>query len=244
MSAPAAKKEDLTVGALAKSDTELKENKLFQALLPKVGYTVAASDASVAAAAKALTEKKFKATIVNSAKEAVDLVASLVPQKASVGFGGSSTFEQIGLTDYFKTRNDLNNYRLQFMDAMGKQDWAGVAAARSGATVADYFLTSVSGLAETGAMVFADLTGTRTSGVLGAKNVILVTGANKIVPTYADAIARLHDYCLPAESARSRVVYKVPGSAINNEVHVRGADPWGTPGRIHVIIIKGLSFGF
>jgi len=241
MAAP--KHEDTSIQALAKSDAELKENKIFQALLPKVGYSVAASDASVAAAAKAINEKKFKATVVNSAKEAVDLVASLVPQKASVGFGGSQTFEQIGLIDYFKTRADLNNYRLALMTAMGKQDWAGVAAARAGATTADCFLTSVSGIAETGEMVWADLTGTRTSGILGAKSVIIVAGANKIVPTYADAIARLHDFCLPAESARAKVVYKV-GSAINNEVHVRGSDPWGTPGRIHVIIIRGQAFGF
>jgi len=238
------KKEDLSIQALAKSDAELKENKVFQALLPKVGFSVAASDASVAATVKALTEKKHKATVVNSAKEAVDLVASLVPQKATVGFGGSSTFEQIGLTDYFKTRADLTNYRVLFMTAMGKQDWAGVKAAKAGAATADYFLTSISGLAETGEMLFADLTGTRTAGILAAKNIILVVGANKIVPTYADAIARLHDFCLPAESARSRVVYKVPGSAITNEVHVRGSDPWGEPGRIHVIIIKGQAFGF
>lgn len=49
--------------------------------------------------------------------------------------------------------------------------------------------------------------------------VIVVVGANKIVPTYADAVKRTEEYCLPLESARVRVAYAAMGvkaSSINN----------------------------
>jgi len=168
----------------------------------------------------------------------------LIPKDCKLGMSGTTTGEQIGLVDYLKTRNDITNYRVLSTTAMGKNDWAGVAAARAGSTVSDVFLTSVTALAETGEMVFADLTGTRVNGVLGAKQVIAVIGANKIVPTVADAVGRLKNFALPAESARVRIVYKVPASKINNEVIIHGSDPWGQPGRIHVIIVKGQVLGF
>jgi len=202
-----------------------------------------ASDAAVAAAAKAINDKKFKATVVNDAKAAVDLVASLIPQKAQVGFGYSSTFNEIGLNDYFKTRKDLHNFREIALAAEAKGDWAAAGAARSQGCNADYFLTSANAVSETGDLVFADLTATRVPGVLQGKNVIIVVGSNKIVPTYTDALARLEKYVLPLESARVRVVFKVPASAANNIVSVKGPNPFGAPGRIHVIIIKG-SYGF
>jgi hypothetical protein len=98
-----------------------------------------ASDASVEAAAKALNEKKNKATVVADAKAALDLIATLVPQNASVGFGYSTSFNEIGINDYFKGRSDLKNYRAIALEAEGKNDWAGAAAARSAGTAADYF---------------------------------------------------------------------------------------------------------
>jgi len=237
----AAKAPDLSAAGLVVSDAQLKDNKDFQALYAK--NSKAASDASVAATAKAFNDKKFKATVVDSAKAAVELVATLIPQKASVGFGYSSTFNEIGLNDYFKTRADLHNFREIALAAEAKNDGAAAGAARAQGCSADYFLTSANAVSESGDLVFADLTATRVPGVLSGKNVIIVVGSNKIVPTYADALARLENYVLPMESARVRVVFKVPASAANNIVSVKGSNPFGAPGRIHLVIIKG-AYGF
>jgi hypothetical protein len=235
---------DLSLTGLAKSDAALKDHKEFQVLLKKEGYGLPASNEAVDRAAKALNEKKFKATVVADKAAALELVKTLIPQNAKFGMAGSTTGDEIGLVDYLKTRKDLTNYRVMSTEAMAKQDWTGVGAARVGATVAEVFFTSISAVSETGEMVWADLTGTRTGPVLGAKQVICVIGANKIVPTAAEAVERLKNFCLPAESARVRVVYKVPASAINNQLVVSAADPWGAPGRIHVIIVKGATLGF
>jgi hypothetical protein len=84
-----------------------------------------------------------------------------------------------------------------------------------------------------------DLTGSRVGAFnYAAGNLLIVIGSNKIVPTYDDAVKRTYDYCLPIESARVRIAYKVPASAVNNFVAIRGPNPWGAPGRIHVVIVK------
>lgn len=69
-------------------------------------------------------------------------------------------------------------------------------------------------------------------------NVIVIAGSNKLVPTEADALTRTEQFALPMESARVRIAYKVPASAINNLLVIRGNNPWGKPGRIHIILIK------
>jgi len=241
-SAAAAPAPDLSLNGLVKSDAALKDSKDFVAQLTT--FNKVASDASVAACAKKLNEVKHKATVVDSAKAAVDLVASLIPQNASVGFGYSTTFNEIGLNDMIKGRADLKNFRAIALAAEAKNDWAGAGAARAEGAHADYFLTSANAVSEDGVIVLADASLTRVPGVLSGKNVILVVGANKVVPTEADAKKRLHDFVLPLESARVRVVFKAPASAINNEIIVRAASPWSPPGRIHIIIIKGQSYGF
>jgi len=235
---------DLSLAGLSKSDASLKDSKEFQTLLTKPGYGAPASDAAVEKAAKALNDKKFKATVVDSAKAALDLVAAALPAGTKFGMAGSTTADEIGLVAYLKTRNDITNYRVLGTEAMGKQDWAGVAAARAGSNASDVFFTSVSAVSEDGELVFADATGTRAGPALTAKHVICVVGANKVVPTGPDAVKRLHEFALPAESARVRIVYKAPASAINNELVIRNSDPWGAPGRIHVIFVKGKSLGF
>lgn len=74
---------------------------------------------------------------------------------------------------------------------------------------ADVFITSVSALTKEGELYAVDLTGTRTGGFLGAKNLIVVVGSNKIVADHAEAVKRTREFCLPVESARVRDVCRV-----------------------------------
>jgi len=230
------------VTRLSQSDAQLKENKTWQALHGK--YSAPASDATVQAAAKNISAKGFHAIVVDDAKGAIDAVAALIPNKASVGFGYSTTFNEIGLTDYFKSRTDLHNFREIALAADGKGDRAAGMAARMQGLTADWFLTSANAIAaETGEIVIADASGTRVPGIMTAKNAILVLGANKLVNTGAEAITRLEQYVLPVESARIREVYKMPASVINFLTVAKGASPYSS-GKIYVVIINGHSYGF
>ena len=68
---------------------------------------------------------------------------------------------------------------------------------------------------------------------------ILVIGAQKIVPEVATGMRRIYEYCYPLEDARARRASGVP-SGVNNILIINKAV---TPGRITAIIVnKRLGF--
>jgi len=205
-----------------------------------------AADSVVDATAKALLDKKHKVTVVKTPAEAFQLLTSeaLLPKGASVAFGGSVTLEQLGFLDAVQQRSDLKNYRALAIDAMMKGDMAGSTALRTeGHQKADFFYSSVSAITEDGVLVAADASGTRTAPMIaGAKNVVIVATAQKIVPTLTDALDRLTNYIVPIEGAHMRGVAKIPGTSLTNvvSIHTSGMQP----GRFHIILIKGHSLGY
>jgi hypothetical protein len=64
--------------------------------------------------------------------------------------------------------------------------------------------------------------------------VILVIGAQKIVPDVATGIRRIYEYCYPLEDTRARRAYGVP-SGVNNILIINKAV---TPGRVTAIIVN------
>lgn len=103
------------------------------------------------------------------------------------------------------------------------------------------FLSSVSAVSQQGDIFAADLTGTRIGGWFAAKHMVVVLGTNKIVADEAEADKRLYDYQLKLESARVRVAYGVPASAVINKVAIRGSNPFGSRSTV-VIVKKSLGF--
>ncbi|KUG19792.1 transcriptional regulators of sugar metabolism [hydrocarbon metagenome] len=76
---------------------------------------------------------------------------------------------------------------------------------------ADYFLSGVQAIAESGEIVGCDKTGSRVGAwPHAAEKLILVSGANKIVPTLDDALRRCREYALPLENQRARRAYGSP----------------------------------
>jgi len=127
---------------------------------------------------------------------------------------------------------------------LAENDQSKAAELRRQANLADYFVVSASAVTENGEIILCDASGTRTGPVLySANHVIFVVGTQKIVRDLSTGLKRQQEYCLAIESARARVAYKVPGSAINNTAIISGSNPWGTPGRIHVIFVtEALGF--
>jgi hypothetical protein len=222
--------------SLYKSDPTLKD-------LP-FHYSKPASHEAVEKTKKALEAKSHKVTVVNNKHEALEAIKKIIPKGASVMNAGSTTLQEIGFVDYLKTQTEWDNLHGKIL---AEPDHVKQAELRRQALLADYYLSSVSGLTEDGEFTACDLTGTRVGAFIqAAGHVLLVVGSNKIVKDLQEANNRQEHYCLPLESARARIAYAamgVKGSSINNAVAIRGPNPWGTPGRYHVIIVQE-SLGF
>jgi L-lactate utilization protein LutC len=99
----------------------------------------------------------------------------------------------------------------------------------------DVVVGSVAAVTEDGSIVATSATGSQLPAYVGAAaQVILVVGAQKIVPDLAAAMRRIEDYALPLESQRAQAVYGRP-SAINKLLIVN-AEPY--PGRTTVLLVR------
>ena len=103
---------------------------------------------------------------------------------------------------------------------------------------ADVFFSSVTAISEEGELYAVDLTGTRTGGFITAKHLVVVAGTQKIVKNHQEVLDRTEKFCLTMESARVRDEYKIPGSAINYIVSLKGKNPMSPNPRITVILVK------
>jgi hypothetical protein len=220
-----------TFASLYKTDPQLKSLNVEK-------YGKLASDDAVAKTVAALEAKKFKAVVVNTKAEALEWLKKNIPQGKSIYNAHSTTLEEIGFVDYLKTAKEWNNLHSK---VLAESDPSKQAQLYQEAMSADYFVCSATAVSQDGALTAADLTGTKTGGfAYTAGHLVLVCGTQKIVPTYEDAVKRTEEYALPIESARVRIAYKIPGSAINNFVALRGANPFNPNPRVTVVLVKDI----
>jgi L-lactate utilization protein LutC len=187
--------------------------------------------------AEALEHNGIAATIVNSGAEGREAVRSLLPVGAEVYNNTSRTLELIGVAEDIE-RSGLYQPlrpRLYQMDReMQAREMRQLAASP------DWVVGSVHALTEGGSLLIASASGSQLGPIAsGAGHVVLVIGAQKIVPDLSAALRRVNEYCLPLEDHRARQAYGVPSGVnsllIINEVVVRG--------RITAILVNE-SLGF
>jgi predicted metalloprotease len=93
----------------------------------------------------------------------------------------------------------------------------------------------VNAIARTGELVGGDLTGSRVGAwPFAAKNLVLVAGVNKIVPTLSDALERVREYVYPLENARAQHAYGVPSRIGKCVILAYEA----VPGRITLVLVN------
>lgn len=144
-----------------------------------------------------LEKRRFEAYYCPTAKDALEKIISLIPQKSSVAWGGSSSLREMGLT---KTLHD-GDYTVIDRD-LAKTPEEKYQMHRDGLLV-DYFLTSTNAISEDGILVNIDGNGNRVAAYcFGPKNVIVVCGMNKVTQTLDAAISRARGYAAPINSMR------------------------------------------
>lgn len=155
-----------------------------------------------------LKKRFFDAYYVNTADEARELALKLIPEGSSVSWGGAMTAVEIGLTKALHA----GNYRVIDRDPLEGE--ARMEAMRQ-ALLCDAYVTSTNALSEDGCLVNIDRVGNRVAAMcFGPKNVVLIAGMNKVVPTVEDAVVRARNYAAPVNAQRfpGRTVCNVTGA--------------------------------
>ena len=198
-------------------------------------FDTLATDEMIAATVAALAKNGMEGIVVADSATALAKIQELIPSGVSVMNGSSVTLEQIGFIDYLKS--GAHPWQNLHAAILAENDAAKRSHLRKQASLSDYYLGSVHGLAMTGEMVIGSNTGSQLPHIVfTSTNLIFVVGAQKIVPTLADARKRLEEYCLPLEDKRLRGLYGV-GTRISKEVIFHAENP--KSGRqVRVIIVK------
>ncbi len=150
-------------------------------------------------AAAAMGRRGFDARVVDGAAEAADMVMALIPEGASVAWGGSMTLSRdLGL---IKTMRAKGAWRLIDRDlAQGPE---AVERALHDAFTADYYLSSANAISQDGQIVNVDGRSNRVAAIAyGPKKVVIVAGANKICPDLDGALERARQQAAPPNAAR------------------------------------------
>lgn len=203
-------------------------------------YNQLASAESIKTTIAKLAEHNIEGIEVVSGTAAMIKIKQFIPQGASVMNGSSVTLETIGFVDYLKEgKHGWNNLH---SGIVVETDPAKQAQLRQQAIHADYYLGSVHALSETGEFIIASNTGSQLSHIVfTSKNLILVVGAQKIVPNLVEAMKRLEEYVIPLEEKHMQEKYGV-GTVPNKVVIFKGESKM-MQRKIRVLIVKE-SLGF
>jgi len=182
-------------------------------------------------AAEGLRRRNFIVHVVETGEAARDLVMSLIPDGSEVGQGASETLERIGVTAAL----DDDRY-VAIRPRTRKMDRATQGREiRKLGSAPDVQVNSVQALTEDGEILIASNTGSQLGPIAsGAGKVILVVGAQKIVPDLEAGMRRLREYALPLEDAKFQQIFG-RRSAINKLLILDGDFP---PGRTTVVVVR------
>lgn len=155
---------------------------------------------------EALKTNGFEPIHVSSKEEALEKIKELIPAGVSIMNGASVTLKEIGLIDYLK--EETHPWKNHQDTILAEEDQAKQAELRRQSVISDFYLGSVHALTETGELVIASNTGSQLPHLVHTSpNLVLVVGANKIVPTLPDAFKRIEQQVIPLEDERMKEAY-------------------------------------
>ncbi len=190
-------------------------------------------------------KRGFEAYYCPTANEALTQAVALIPADHVVSWGGSASITEIGLRPYV-----MEHY------AVLDRDTAKTPEERQHimrqALLCDTFLMGTNAATEDGQLYNIDGNGNRVAALIyGPKQVIVIAGMNKIMPTIESAAIRARTVASPINIQRfqARTPCAVtgmcadcntPDSVCNQLVHTRRCHP---AGRIKIILV-GENLGY
>ena len=150
---------------------------------------------------KNLKSRHFDAYYCATKEEALAKALELIPEGATVGWGGAMSANQIGLMKALHQGNYAPIDREKCSTPEEK-----LQAAKD-SMFADVFLTGANALSLDGEMVNIDGTGNRVAAIVyGPKEVLVIAGMNKVCDTLEDAITRARTVAAPLNQQRFQLL--------------------------------------
>ena len=151
---------------------------------------------------QALEENNFEVFLADNKEDAKkivleDIITKIKPK--TISWGGSLTFTSIGLYDVLKGSPDMDVLDT-YDKSISRED---SLERRRQALLCDLFITGTNAVTETGKLVNLDMIGNRIAALtFGPKNVVVISGRNKIVPDIDEAMYRIKNYAAPINTMR------------------------------------------
>jgi uncharacterized protein YukE len=149
---------------------------------------------------RALASRHINGFFAKNCSVARERILKLIPEKAVVGIGDSTTVRQIGIIEELKKRGTkvFDGFDRKLFD-MYKNNWEKIHEEMEiKSTVCDVFLTGTNAVTQDGRLVNVDAQGNRVAGMFhGHPSSIIVVGRNKIVRTLDDAFYRIRKIVAP-----------------------------------------------
>jgi hypothetical protein len=204
--------------------------------MPTTSPAATTTTTTATATAEALRARGFAVLTPASVAEARRAVLDLLPDGATVSTGASATLAALGITEAIESDSRLSAIRpvTSTMDRAthGNEIRRMLAAP-------DVMLASAAAVTQDGRVLLASGSGSQIGPIAsGAGRVILVIGAQKVVPDLEAAYERLTETVFPLENARAMAAYGM-GASINQTLVLHA----GGRGRITVVLVpEALGF--
>lgn len=146
---------------------------------------------------KNLKSRHFDAWYCETKEQALAKALEVIPEGATVGWGGAMSAQQIGLMDAL----NAGNYNALDRDKCATQEERQQMARDS--LVADVFLTGANALSLDGQMVNIDGTGNRVGAICyGPGMILVIAGMNKVMDSLEEAVTRARTVAAPMNKQR------------------------------------------
>ena len=196
---------------------------------------------------KAMQRRHFDAYYCATASEAKAKVNELIPDGASVTWGGTMTVRDMDIPKMLQERGTLKVWDRDLVETPEEKQKMYLRAFQ-----ADYYLSSANAITEDGVIVNIDGNGNRVAAITwGPQHVIFVVGMNKVAQDPEAALKRARSTAAPINAARFDIQTpcQLDGQCHNcnspqsicNYIHfLRNSSK---PGRI-IVILVGENLGY
>ena len=146
---------------------------------------------------KNLKKRHFDAVYCDTKEDALKQALSWIPEGSTVGWGGATSAQQIGLM----TTLNAGNYQTLDRDKCSTAEERDQIA--KACLSADVFITGANALSMDGQMVNIDGTGNRAAAIVfGPESVVVIAGMNKVTDDLESAIVRARTVAAPTNQQR------------------------------------------